>query len=119
VPVQQFISMGASGQPGAAPADGSTPAAAAQPQATPQPQPSLGGALGGALGGRFGLGKKKSQPADQPAQSSSQPPPSGSGSLLEMTTDLSSFSANAVDDSQFAVPSGFKKVEPDMKRGMR
>jgi hypothetical protein len=116
VPVQQFISMGAQGQPGAAPADGSAPA---QPQQ--QQQPSLGGALGGALGGRFGLGKKKSQPADQPAQSSSHPPPSGagSGSLLEMTTDLSGFSSNPVDDSQFAVPAGFKKVEPDMKRGVR
>ena len=125
VPVQQFISMGAQGQPGAAPADGSAPAAQPQQQQQQQSQadrPSLGGALGGALGGRFGLGKKKSQSSDQPAQSSSSSqPPAGSsaGSLLEMTTELSSFSANAVDDSQFAVPSGFKKVEPDVKRGMR
>jgi len=123
VPVQQFITMGVQGQPGAAPADGSAPAAQPpqQQQQPPAERPSVGGALGGALGGRFGLGKKKSQPADQPAQSSSQSPSSasGSGSLLEMTTELSGFSSNAVDDAQFAVPSGFKKVEPDRKRGMK
>jgi hypothetical protein len=109
--------MGAAGQPGAAPADGSAPAAQPQQQ---QPPPSLGGALGGALGGRLGISRKKSS-SDQPAQSSSQAPPSGAGagSLLEMTTELSGFSSSAVDDSQFAVPAGFKKVEPDMKRGMR
>jgi hypothetical protein len=118
VPVLQYISMGAEGQPGAAPAeDGGQPAAQQPP---PAERPSVGGALGGALGGRFGLGRKKSQPADQP---SSQPAPSGnaagSGSLLEMTTELASFSSNPVDDSQFAVPAGFKKVEPDTRRGMK
>jgi len=121
VPVQQFISMGVQAQPGAAPADGSAPAAQPQQQQPPAERPSVGGALGGALGGRFGLGRKKSQPADQPAQSSSQSQSSasGSGSLLEMTTELSNFSSDAVDDARFAVPAGFKKVEPDMKRGMR
>src|SRR5260370_27094000 len=107
---------GAQGQPGAAPAEGGgQPAAQQQP---PAERPSLAGALGG----RFGLGRKKSQPADQPAGSSSQSPPAGNaagpGSLLEMTTELASFSSDPVDDSQFAVPAGFKKVEPDMKRGM-
>lgn len=121
VPVQQFITMGAQGQPGAAPADGSAPAAQPQQQQPPAEHPSVGSALGGALGGHFGLGKKKSQPADQPAQSSSQSQSSAAspGSLLEMTTELSNFSSNGVDDAQFAVPSGFKKVEPDMKRGMK
>ena len=109
VPVQEFISMGGQVQS----ADGSTNRQ--QPQQQQQAQPSLGDAIGS----RFGLGRKKSQPADQPADSSGQTQASGSGSLLEMTVDFSGFSSSPVDDSQFAVPAGFKKVEPDMKRGMR
>ncbi len=121
IPVQQLVSMGMAGQPGAA--DGSTPPAQqqTQPQARqqPSPQPSIGGALGGALGGRFGLGRKK--PADQPA-ANDNPPASGEqasgapGSLLEMTTELSSFSSNPIDPSLFAVPGGFKKVDSEAKR---
>ena len=128
VPVQQLITMGASGQPGAAGAssDGSAappPQQPAQQQPAAQPQ-SIGGALGGALGGRFGLGRKKTPPpADPPAA-----PASGSGSasggqaqgapgsLLEMTTEMSSFSSNPADESLFGVPAGFKKVDSDLKR---
>ena len=118
VPVQQLISMGAAGQPGAAgaPAEGSAAPAQQQPSAPP---PSIGGALGGALGGRFGLGRKK--PAEQPAAPANAPAsggqPSGApGSLLEMTTEMSSFSANAVDASLFEVPAGFKKVDSELKK---
>jgi hypothetical protein len=128
MPVQQTISMGMAGQPGAA-EGGASPAQQqqSQPQAQQQPaeRPSVGGALGSALGGRFGLGRKK--PADQQA-SSDNPPASGGqassgsgapGSLLEMTTELSTFSSNAVDPSLFEVPAGFKKVESDMKKRAR
>jgi hypothetical protein len=124
MPVQQLISMGMAGQPGAADG-GAAPAQQqqSQPQAQQQPaeRPSVGGALGGALGGRFGLGKKK--PADQPAPTDNQPASGGQasgsgapGSLMEMTTELSSFSSNPVDPSLFEVPAGFKKVESDMKK---
>jgi hypothetical protein len=124
MPVQQFISMGIAGQPGAA--DGS--AAPAQP-AQQQPQverPSVGGAVGGALGGRLGLGglgrkKPAQQPADQPAARANAPAAGGQasgapGSLLEMTTEMSGFSSNPVDASLFAAPAGFKKVDSDMKK---
>jgi len=122
MPVQNFISMGMAGQPGAggAPADRSAPAAppAAQQQ-TSAPPTSVGGALGGALGSRFGLGRKK--PAEQPAAPANAPAAGGQasgapGSLLEMTTEMSSFSSNAVDASLFAVPAGFKKVDSDLKK---
>jgi hypothetical protein len=33
-----------------------------------------------------------------------------------MTTELGSFSSNSADASLFAVPTGFKKVDPEMKR---
>ena len=128
MPVQQLISMGIAGQP---PADGSAPPPQQQQQQQQQqqtsaPPPSIGGALGGALGGRFGLGKKKPA-ADQPAASgnsgnsgdaaSAGGQPSGApGSLLEMTTEMSSFSTNPVDAKLFAVPDGFKKVESEAKK---
>jgi len=41
---------------------------------------------------------------------------SGSGSLLEMTVEMSGFSSNPVDASLFEVPADFKKVEPDSRR---
>src|SRR5205085_914988 len=111
MPVLQTVTMTAAGesagQSGAAPSGNTT----AQPQ---QEKPSLGGALGGALGGRFGLGKKKSQPAESsPAAAGNT---TASASLLEMNTELSGFSSNAVSDADFAIPAGFRKVEPEMKR---
>jgi hypothetical protein len=127
VPVQQFISMGVAGQPGAAgaPADGSAaPAQQQPPAAQPQqsaPPPSIGGALGGALGGRFGLGKKKPA-ADQQAPKDNPPAGTGGqasgapGSLMEMTTEMSGFSSNPVDASLFAVPAGFKQVDSPVKK---
>ena len=126
MPVQQNISMGMAGQPGAA-EGGAAPAQQqqqSQPQAQQQPaQPqSVSGALGSALGGRLGLGRKK--PADQQASSDNQQASGGQGSgapgsLMEMTTELSTFSSNAVDPSLFEVPANFKKVESDMKKRAR
>jgi hypothetical protein len=129
MPVQQLISMGMAGQPGAA-EGGTAPAQQqqqSQPQAQQQPaQPqSVSGALGSALGSRFGLGRKK--PADQQASSDNQQASGGQassgsgapGSLLEMTTEMSTFSSNAVDPSLFEVPAGFKKVESEMKKRAR
>ena len=115
IPVLQTISMGGMGQPGSGDASGQ-PGGGQQQQQQQQPaaRPSLGGALGGALGGRFGLGKKKqqddqsstAQPSQQQQQASGNP-----GSLMEATTEMSGFSSDPVDDSTFAVPAGFKKVE--------
>jgi len=127
MPVQQFISMGMAGQPGAAgaPADGSAPPAQPAQQQPQVERPSVGGALGGALGGRLGLGglgrrKPAEKPVEQPAAPANAPAaggqaPGAPGSLLEMTTEMSGFSSNPVDASLFAAPAGFKKVESDLK----
>ena len=115
IPVLQTISMGGAGQPGSG--DTSAQQGGGQQQQQQQPpaaRPSLGGALGGALGGKFGLGKKKQQddqastgqPSQQQQQGTGNP-----GSLMEATTEMSGFSSDPVDDSTFAVPAGFKKVE--------
>jgi hypothetical protein len=89
------------------------------------PPTSLSGALGAAVGGRLGLGgfghKKKQAPANSDT-SSSTPPPSNansnsvSGSLIEMTTEVLSYSVGSADPSFFEVPSGFSQVQEDAMR---
>jgi hypothetical protein len=120
IPVLQTISMGGAGQPGSGDTSAQPGSGGQQQQQQQQPaaRPSLGGALGGALGGRFGLGKKKQQddqastgqPSQQQQQGNGNP-----GSLMEATTEMSGFSSGPVDDSTFAVPAGFKKVENRMR----
>lgn len=125
MPVLQETKMMAQGQPASQP-EGQTqtqPQPQTQPQAEPQPPaqpaPSVSSAIGSALSGRFGrLGRKKK---DQPAQTAStstsdQASASTPGTLLEMTTEMSNFSAAPVDASRFEVPAGFKKVESDLRR---
>jgi len=117
IPVLQTISMGVPGQPGSGDASAQVGGGGQQPQQQQQQQqaarPSLGGALGGALGGKFGLGRKKQQDdQSSTAQPSTQQQGNGNpGSLMEATTEMSGFSSDPVDDSAFAVPAGFKKVE--------
>jgi hypothetical protein len=113
VPVLQIMTMGLAGQPGADASGGQ----ASAPQQQQAERPSLAGALGG-LGGRFGLGKKKSEPKQDapPAQAENSGAP---GSLLETKTEMTDFSTNPVDDSQFAVPAGFKKVDSDLTKAGR
>lgn len=126
IPVLQNISMGAAGQ------DGTAPPAGGQAQQAPPPQrqeqaekPSAGGALGSALGGRLGgfgrLGRRKQeqpppeQAPQQTQQAQGQAPAGAPGSLLEMTTELTSFSSAPVDASKFEVPAGFKQVKPEKR----
>jgi hypothetical protein len=139
VPVYQVVKMGG---PVPAGAQGSGDAAAAPQQTQPQEQqattekPSAGGALGRLAGGRLGLGgfgRKKKQDDQPQAQAQEQTPakssgdssqaPAGqqgaSGALMEMTSELSGFSASAVDASKFDVPAGFKQVESDMLKAGR
>jgi hypothetical protein len=101
MPVLQTVVMGAAGQPG--PQDQASQPKQEQPKQQAE-RPSLGGLLAGRMG------KKKKDADEQPAANSNP------GSLLEMTTEMSNFSAAPVDDSQFEIPAGFKKVEPDTRR---
>ena len=114
IPVLQTISMGGMGQPGSGDAS-AQPGSGGQQQQQQQPaaRPSLGGALGGALGGKFGLGRKKQQDdqASTGQQSQQQQGGGNPGSLMEATTEMSGFSSDPVDESNFAVPAGFKRVE--------
>jgi len=106
IPVLQCVVMGSAGQPaGPPPACGQGSA-----QTQSQSKPKIGGLLGGALG----VSRKHN--SDDPGDAQSGNANGSAGSLLEMKTELSGFSSNAVDAAQLSVPAGFKKVEPDTKR---
>ena len=107
VPVESIVKMGASGTT----ASGSAPSAKPEPEEK-QSSSSIAGAALGRLGG-FGRRKKDDQPKDD---SSAQ---SGSGTLMEMTMTLTSFTSGAADVSKFEVPAGYKQTEPDMRRPPR
>lgn len=130
MPILQVMKMTpmADGQPASGDA-GSTPSKSRSRSAE---SPSIGGALGGALGGKLGgfggFGKKKKpepakeEPVKDESEQAGAAPEGGSdssGALIEMTTELSSFSSAPVDPSKFSVPSGFKKVDSEMTRGKK
>jgi|SRR6185437_2606455 len=103
MPVFQTITMGAAGQPAA---DGTQ----TQQQSAGSSSNSGGGGLAGALGGKFGLGRKKQQQDDQASNGQN------AGVLVQMNTEMTGFSSSPVDNGQFEVPAGFKKVEWNPKR---
>ena len=114
MPVFQVVKMGvqAEGQP-----QNGQAAQAPPPQQDQQAdKPSIGSVLGGRFGG-FGKKKKQDQ-AESGGESGAAPQGSGdaSGSLMEMTIEMSAFSAAPVDSSKFEVPAGFKQVEAAAER---
>jgi hypothetical protein len=88
----------------------------AAPNLRRPPPPSTAsklGALGSALGGSLlgGFGKKISGQSDSSSGGSAAP---ASAVLYETTTQKSGFSAQAISDTAFQVPAGFKQVaSPD------
>lgn len=78
---------------------------------------SVGDALSGALGSRFGFGRHK-KPANSDANSSDAPPQQANsqqsaGSLMELTSEVTSYNSGSVDPAVFEVPPDFSKVEQD------
>ena len=107
MPMTSNISIGANLQ---APADGDHTAAAKPPQEQSASSPSSPGeGLASMLGGRFGLGRNKKK--DNNGNTDREGGSSSPGALLEMTTNVTSFSSLPVDEALFQVPAGFAKVE--------
>ncbi|MBZ5675905.1 MAG: hypothetical protein LAP61_16820 [Acidobacteriia bacterium] len=69
-----------------------------------------------AITGSIPFGRKKKDPEPEPKQ---DPKQSGAALLLEMTTDMTSFSSSAVDASMFDIPAGFKMVDSDLVKRAR
>ncbi len=114
IPVQQNVVMSMEGQPGQQGQQSQTQSQPQQQQQQSVERPSLSGALGGIMGVRRNKKSSNDPPPDANKNGSSQP-----GSLLEMTTEMSSFSSAPVDDSQFTVPANFKKIDPPAMRGAK
>jgi hypothetical protein len=115
VPVLQIVKMGAEVEGDNTRQQTSSSQSQSQPQSTSNTPPtSVGDAIGSALGGRFGLGRKKKQDQSSNSSSNQQASNSSPGSLLEMTIELTNYSSAPADLSLFAVPGGFKQVEPEM-----
>jgi hypothetical protein len=116
IPVLQVVKMGGSveGDPQAKDGDSSRQTSSA----SSPPPASLGGALSSALGGRFGLGqRKKENTRNQPEDSSSGQTSSASGSLMEMTIEMTNFSSAPADSALFEIPAGFKQVATEPMAG--
>jgi hypothetical protein len=124
-PLLQYVSMGMEATGQTATQGGqtqATPAASTQPQNAQINSPS--DAIAKSLGGMFGgFGRKKKQQQDQSSQGSPAAgqasnlppaPPATPGSLMDMTTQVTSYSSDALDDGLFAIPEGYTQVQPDL-----
>jgi hypothetical protein len=102
MPLFSLVSVGMAGQAGA------------QPQASQNDQKeSSGNPITHGIGGLFGKKKKKDDAAqsDDKSGSSNSNPAGTPGSLMDMTTEVTSVSTNAVDAGLFKVPDGYKEVQ--------
>ncbi|MBZ5523000.1 MAG: hypothetical protein LAP21_12245 [Acidobacteriia bacterium] len=80
-----------------------------QPGQSPQAEQS-GNPLSKGIGGLFGKKKKKDDDAQQPAEAGST-----TGSLMDMTVEVTAVSTSKLDAGLFGIPAGYKQVEPKRK----
>jgi hypothetical protein len=124
-PLLQYVSMGMEANGQTATQGGQTqetPAASGQSQTTQvaSPRDAIAKSIGGMFGG---FGRKKKQQQDQSSQESSTggqasglpaAPPATPGSFMDMTTQVTSYSSDALDEGLFAIPEGYTQVQPDL-----
>ena len=127
VPVMQVMRMGSTANGAPLPAASEAPLppdnTPAMPSGSDIAKQSAASALTSKLGGLGGFGgfghKKKdasaeNQNANQNANQNGQAAQATAAVLMEMQVTSSDFSSAPVDDSHFAVPAGFKLIEPQM-----
>lgn len=106
IPVLQIMRMGTT-------LDGMPLAAASEaPLPTGPAPPSVGDIAKSAVMNSLpfgGFGRKKKQEDPPPSANGA---PTASAVLVESTTQMTEFSKNSVDSSQFSPPAGYKQVEP-------
>jgi len=120
VPVESLIKISGNGNGTPDSSSASDQHPQQQQQAAPPATPGAAlGRLAGGLGGFGGFGRKKK--SDDQQQAATDHPQQGSSSasatLIETTTELTSYSSGPVDASKFEVPAGFKQVQPETRRG--
>ena len=70
-------------------------------------------AISKSLGGLFGKKKKQQSESSSNAGSSAQQPPSAPGSMMDITTEVTSYAKDSLDASLFDVPTGYTQVQAD------
>jgi hypothetical protein len=119
VPVLQITRIGDTGVPAG---EGQARPAAPPPSSSDVAAGAIAGRLG-RLGGLGGFGRKKktedAPAAEQPKPEDAKAAPAASGALMEMTTELKSFSLAPVDASKMQVPAGFQQIESEMLKATR
>jgi hypothetical protein len=118
VPVEQIMRMGATANGEPLPAASEAPL---PPSSSGPPTPSAGdvarqsasSAIASKLGGFgfSGFGHKKQQTPPPDDANNAQQAPTATV-LMEMQTELTSFSSAPIDGAKFAVPAGFQQVQP-------
>ncbi|MGH9350680.1 MAG: hypothetical protein ACRD2G_00695 [Terriglobia bacterium] len=77
-----------------------------------------GAAAAKALGGMFGRRRKKQQEEDNQNASAAQTTVP-SNSLMSITSRVTSFSTDSLDDALFQIPSGFNQVQSNMEQALQ
>lgn len=117
MPLATTVRMGGTVQGTADASDQKQASDKPQQDAAPAPA-SVGEALTGALGGHFGLGRRKkqarSEPADAQSPASENKGKQADASLLEVTSDVTSYNSGAVDAAVFQVPSDYSKIDEEI-----
>src|SRR5579884_23690 len=122
IPMLQVLRIGATANGDPLPAASEAPLPASSGPQTPSAgeiaQHSAASAIASRLGG-FGLGgfgHKKQQQQDGSANNAqaNAAQQQTASVLMEMQTQMDSFSSAPIDASKFAVPAGFKQIEPQM-----
>jgi hypothetical protein len=116
VPIMQVMRMGTTlnGQPLPAASEAPLPADAspATPTAGQVAKAGMSSMISSRLGGFGGFGKKKADPPPpDPNANPNQAQPT-SAILMETQITTSNFSSAPVDPSHFAIPAGYKEVQP-------
>lgn len=115
VPVESVVKMGASG---ASAAQAPSQSSASSANSGSSDSGGTSGSSLAALGRLGGFGRHKKDDSDSASSQSGAPADSG-GTLMEMTTTLTSFTSAPADLSKFDVPAGYKQVEPALRRAAR
>ena len=117
VPIMQVMRMGSTtdGKPLPAASEAPLPAdnGPAMPSGADVAKQSAASLISSKLGGFGGFGrKKKDASADEAPKQEAQPAQPTSAVLIETQISTSNFSSDPVDESHFAVPAGYKQVQP-------
>lgn len=118
MPVTTTVRMGGAMQGATGASDETQASDKPKQEAAPAPT-SVGDALTGALGSHFGLGRRKKRAADSETTDQNSPAQKNDtkqadASLLEVTSEVTSYNSGAVDPAVFQVPPDFSKIDEEI-----